>query len=37
MATSHSSFLAFTSNNDTYLKKVATHTTYSWDVENTYV
>jgi hypothetical protein len=36
MATNHSSCHPFNSNHDTHLKKVATLTTYSWDVENTY-
>jgi len=36
MATNYSSYHAFNSNHYTHLKKVATHTTCSWDVENTY-
>jgi hypothetical protein len=34
--TSHSSFHAFNSINDTPQKKVVTHTTHSWDVKNTH-
>jgi hypothetical protein len=35
MATSHSSSHAFNSNNNTYEDKIATSTTYSWDMEST--
>jgi hypothetical protein len=36
MATNHSSSYAFNSIDDKHREKVLTHTTYSWDVENTH-
>jgi hypothetical protein len=36
MEISHASFYEFNSINDTHLKKVATLTTYLWDVKNTH-
>jgi hypothetical protein len=36
MATNYSSYHAFNSNHYTHLQKVATPTTCSWDVGNTY-
>jgi hypothetical protein len=37
MRTSHSSSHAFNLINDTHWEKVATPTTYSWEVENTFL